>query len=251
LAAEKATALVIRTTDWSETSRIATLFTRELGKVRVVAKGARRLKSNFDSALDLLTACSIVLLRKSSGNLDLLTEAQVVERFHKLRGDLQALYAAYYIAELLSEWTQDYDPHPVLFDEALETLRELGTRGGGDEGPATGVRLARFELIMLRELGYGPVLEYCAACGQRRLGQKLAFSPSAGGVLCSSCQPSHRDRRALSLKAWEALRELGQATDAWKKPWSPAVRAEIRRVLGDYITYLMGKPPRLLSYLGK
>src|SRR6266568_2616662 len=102
MAAEKAQALVVRTTDWSESSRIATLWTRELGKVRVVAKGARRLKSNFDSALDLLTVCSIVLLRKSSGSLDLLTEAQVVERFPQLRTDLPALYAAYYVAELLT-----------------------------------------------------------------------------------------------------------------------------------------------------
>src|SRR5262245_23547782 len=124
---EKATALVLRTTDWSETSRIATLWTRELGKVRVLAKGGRRLKSNFESALDLLTVCSIVLLRKSSGSLDLLTEAQVVERFPRLRQDLQALYAAYYVAELLADWTEDYDPHPALFDEARETLRTLGT----------------------------------------------------------------------------------------------------------------------------
>src|SRR5438132_14275147 len=115
MAAEKAMALVIRTADWSDTSRIATLWTREFGKVRVLAKGARRLKSNFDSALDLLSVCSIVLLRKSSGNLDLLTEAQVVRRFPQLRADLPALYAAYYVAELLSEWTQDYDPHPALF----------------------------------------------------------------------------------------------------------------------------------------
>src|ERR1700732_5645823 len=102
MAAEKATALVLRTVDWSETSRIATLWTREFGKVRVLAKGGRRLRSNFESALDLLTVCSIVLLRKSSGGLDLLTEAQVVERFPRLRTDLAALYAAYYVAELLA-----------------------------------------------------------------------------------------------------------------------------------------------------
>src|SRR4051812_37983510 len=106
---EKATALVIRNTDWSETSRISTLWTRELGKVRCLAKGGRRLKSNFESALDLLSVCGIVLLRKTSGSLDLLTEAQVQERFPKLRGDLGALYAAYYVAELLGDWTEDYD----------------------------------------------------------------------------------------------------------------------------------------------
>src|ERR671936_2566452 len=116
---EKATALVLRTTDWSETSRIATLWTREFGRVRVLAKGGRRLKSNFESALDLLTVCSIVLLRKSSGSLDLLTQAQVVRRFPQLPTDLAALYAAYYIAELLADWAEEYEPHPALYEEAL------------------------------------------------------------------------------------------------------------------------------------
>src|SRR6266850_7936061 len=145
--AEKAQALVLRTTDWSESSRIATLWTREFGKVRVLAKGGRRLKSNFETALDLLTVCSIVFLRKSSGSLDLLTEAQVLQRFPRLRADLPALYAGYYLAELLADWTEDYDPHPVLFDEALSTLHDLGST----EVP-TGPRLARFELVLLREL---------------------------------------------------------------------------------------------------
>ena len=142
MAAEKAQALVLRTTDWSETSRIATLWTREFGKVRVLAKGGRRLKSNFESALDLLTVCSIVLLRKSSGSLDLLTEAQVVQRFPRLRTDLAALNAGYYVAELLADWTEDYDPHPVLYDEALATLGDLG-----ETKATTGPRLARFEQL--------------------------------------------------------------------------------------------------------
>src|SRR5260370_11628425 len=129
MAAEKALGLVVRTTDWSETSRIATVWTREFGKVRVLAKGGRRLKSNFESALDLLTLCSIVLLRKSSGTLDLLTEAQVVQRFPQLRRQLPAFYAATYVAELLGEGTEDYDPHPALFDEAGRTLQALGTAG--------------------------------------------------------------------------------------------------------------------------
>src|SRR5262249_32979263 len=138
VATEKATGLVLRTTDWSETSRIATLWTREFGKVRALAKGGRRLRSNFESALDLLTVCSIVLLRKTSGGLDLLTEAQVVQRFPRLSTDLPALYAGYYVAELLSDWTEDYDPHPRLFDEARKTLQALGT-----PGVPTGPRHAR------------------------------------------------------------------------------------------------------------
>src|SRR5437588_8419409 len=250
MAAEKATALVLRTTDWSETSRIATLWTREFGKVRVLAKGGRRLKSNFESALDLLTVCTIVLLRKSSGSLDLLTEARVVKRFPQLRTDLAALYAGYYIAELLSEWTEDYDPHPILFAEALDALETLGTGPRQGEKPATGLRLARFELVLLRELGYSPTLEPCVACKTPVAGIGLAFSAAAGGVLCRACQAGQRERRPLGQQTWQALRALQESGDAWQREWSPAARAEIRELLGQYVTYLMGRQPRLLPYLG-
>src|SRR5207244_10092546 len=104
---EKAKGIVVRTTDWSETSRIPTLFTREFGKVRALAKGGRRLKSNFDVAFDLLTVCRIVFIRKGNGGLDLLTEARLEEQFPMLRRNLPALYAGYYVAELLADGTQD------------------------------------------------------------------------------------------------------------------------------------------------
>lgn len=252
MAAEKALALVLRTTDWSETSRIATLWTREFGKVRVLAKGGRRLRSNFDNALDLLTLCSIVFLRKSSGGLELLTEAQVNERFPRLRDDLAALYGAYYVAELLSDWTEEYDPHALLFDEAIATLRDLGApRDETDKREPmveTGPRLMRFEAVFLRELGYGPALEACGGCGNEVDGSGLAFSAAAGGVLCRRCQPAQPDRRPLSAAAWEALRAF--ATEDWRRPWQAATRAELRQVLGQYLTWLRGRRPRLLPYLG-
>jgi DNA repair protein RecO (recombination protein O) len=246
---EKATALVLRTSDWSETSKIATLWTREFGKVRVLAKGGRRLKSNFEVALDLLTLCTIVLVRKTSGSLDLLTEAQVVRRFPLLSTDLPALYAGYYVAELLADWTEDYDPHPRLFDEALETLGALGSRD-----VATGPRLMRFELVLLQELGYSPALDTCAACGREappgRVKRSVAFSPAAGGIVCQACSAKQRQRRTLSPQAWQALKEFNKDAEAWRKERSPAVRAEIRQVLGEYVTYALGRQPRLLPYLG-
>ena len=134
------------------------LALNHVGRVRLLAKGGRRLKSSFESALDLLSVYSIVLLRKSSGGLDLLTEARVLRGFPHLRLDLQALYAAYYMAELLSDWTEDYDPHPALYDETLAALAELGAWNQN-------MRLARYECVLFGELGYGPSLEACAGCG--------------------------------------------------------------------------------------
>src|SRR5262249_23323438 len=240
-------ALVIRTADWSESSRIATLWTREFGKVRVLAKGGRRLKSSFEIALDLLTVCSIVFLRKSSGTLDLLTEAQVSQRFGRLATDLPALYGGYYLAELLSDLTQDYDPHPLLFDEALVTLASLG-----DETVPVGVRIARFEMVLLRELGYALALEACANCAKKVAPTHLVVSAAAGGVVCTSCQSRHRDKRPLSRATWELLRALesGESGQPAAARATTDVRGETRQLLNEYVTYLLGRRPRLVPYLG-
>jgi DNA repair protein RecO (recombination protein O) len=245
MSTEKAQALVIRTTDFSETSRIVTLWTRELGKVRALAKGGRRLRSNFECALDLLTVCDIVFIRKSSGTLDLLTEARLHERFEPLRHDLAALYGAYYVGELLDVWAQDYDAHPVLFDTAIEALRELG-KAEVLKGPC----VAHFELVLLRELGYGPALEACAGCSVEAEGRRLAFSAAGGGVLCRRCQGGQRDQRALAAATWQALRQLALPGEAWREVRDPVIRRDVRQLLDQYITYWLGRRPRLLPFLG-
>jgi DNA repair protein RecO (recombination protein O) len=253
MATEKAQGLVLRTTDWSETSRIATLWTRELGKVRVLAKGGRRLRSAFENALDLLTLCSIVLIRKSSGGLDLLTEAQVVQRFPRLGTHLPSLYAAYYVAELLDTWTQENDPHPALFDLAVETLRGLGGAVQETEPIRSGLWVLRFEMQLLSELGYCPVLEGCAGCGAapgEGTPGPILFSVAVGGLVCPACQVVQRDRQALSSAGLRLLRALGQPGEDWRRAGQEdRANTEVRRLLGQYVTYLQGRRPRMLTYL--
>lgn len=236
--AENAFGIVVRTHDWSETSRIAVIWTREFGKVRVLAKGGRRLNSAFETALDLLTVCSIVLIRKSSGGLDLLTEARAEERFAGLRTRLPALYAGYYVAELLGDGTQDYDPHPALFELSLDTLRKLAA--GGD---VAGL-VSAYELGWLGELGLKPVLDRCAGCG-RPVGEgwNLSLSPEAGGVVCPDCAAGHNDRRPMSRGAWETLDELTAGE-------LPAVDREVRQLLNHTVATALGRRPRLSGYLG-
>jgi DNA repair protein RecO (recombination protein O) len=272
MAAEKALAIVVRGTDWSETSRITTLFTREFGKVRALAKGGRRLKSNFDVAFDLLTVCQVMFLRKSSGGLDLLTEARMEEQFPALRQNLPVLYAGYYVAELLADGTQDYDPHPPLFDAAVETLRALGAadptpqppplsgekagflspspqRGGGWGVESCAAAVSAFELVWLRELGYSPRLDACAACGSEFVPQAgpVPYSPSAGGVLCPDCGPAAPDRRAVSPAALGSLRALAEGGAAPELP--AAARSEVRQLLGQTVSGVLGRRPRLLWYV--
>jgi DNA repair protein RecO (recombination protein O) len=244
--AEKATALVLRVVEWSETSSIVTLLTREFGKVRGLAKGARRPKGPFESALDLLSTCQVVFLRKSSDALDLLTEAKLQRRFRPRAKDLSCLYAGYYVAELLDDLTDDYDPHPDVFDAAQQTLAGLAS---GDT-PAS-LLVLRFELATLAALGHMPSLADCAECGQPvDRGGRVAFGMLSGGVLCRQCRPGKAQVASLSPRALEILAQFADsASDAWRQPADRAALGEVRGLLNSYIAHLLGHRPAMHAYL--
>ena len=161
MSTEKSEAIVIRQADFSESSRVVTFFTRDLGKISTVAKGVRRLKGPFEAAIDLLAVCQIVFIRKSSTSLDILTEAQRVSRFKPHAKCLTSLYGGYYIAELLSSLTEEYDPHPLLFDEAVTALGRLSGQ------PDWKMSLLRFDFAILREIGQLPAFDECVAWAAR------------------------------------------------------------------------------------
>jgi len=247
MSSEKATAIVLQVVEFSETSSVLTLFTREFGKIRGLAKGARRPKGPFDAALDLLCLCRIVFLRKSSDALDLLTEAKLERRFRPRGRDLSSLYAAYYVAELLSELTDEYDPHPPLFDAAQETLRALST-----EGSIAAVVL-RFEMTALRVLGHLPSLSACAECGTRvEPAGRLAFGQLAGGVLCDNCRPGKRQVISVSAGVVRALARFADLdSEAWRRiELDQRTKGELRGVLNHYLSHLLGRRPKLHNYLG-
>ncbi len=240
-------AIVLRTYDVFETSTVATVFTREIGKVSGLAKGARRLKSPMQGGLDLLAISDIVLLHKGTDALDLIIEASPQERFESLRRDLAALYAGYYIAELLSDLTDLHDPHPRLFDAAMVTLRHLG------DPILRQRRLFRFELACLRELGLMPAIDHCAHCGELvdASGDAFAFGLATGGVICPACRPGQPHVATLSGVTLGAIRALAEPGSAWRKlALTPAASATIRATLGAVISHAIGRKPRLLPYLG-
>lgn len=245
MASEKTTAIVLRVIDFSETSAVVTLFTRDFGKISALAKGAYRPKGPFESALDRLAVVRIVFLRKSSDALDLLTEAKLERRFRGGARELSRLYAGYYIAELLLELTDGGDPHLDLYAAADKALLAL-------EGPAdvAGVIL-RFELAALQTLGHMPAIDECVSCGASLAGlPRVAFGQLAGGVLCPRCRPGQRQVVSISSDALAVLRQFAAAEGEIESlELQRNVRGELRGVMNHYLAHLIGHKPRMHDYL--
>lgn len=249
MSTEKTPALVIRQADFSNTSRVVTFMTREFGKVACVAKGAKRLKSPFDAALDLLTHCGIVFIHKTSGALDILTEASFVHRFKPYAGELNCLYAGYYIAELLDSLTEPHDPHHRLFDETVPLLTRL------EETPNWRRVVLRFELLILEETGQLPSFDACALCGRL-----LEDDPPAAtvfirsGFICPTClnDATAEDgvSRPVSAGTAHILRVFSEDSNTWQDlPVTSAQAREVRALMNSLIAQTLGKRPRMHGYL--
>lgn len=246
MSSEKTEAVVIRLADFSETSRVVTFFSRDWGKISVIAKGAKRLKGPFEAALDLLTHCRIVFLRKSSSSLDILTEAQVIKRFRPQAGNLNSLYGGYYIAELLSSLTEEYDPHVTLFEETIEALRRLS------EQADPRLAILRFEVVLLREIGQMPQLDECAACGRPLKDRKdVALWVSQGGLICQECQHAEYRQNRIQAGTVAVLRQLaGESHAALDRLAVSADQfGELRQFTTSAISHVLGRRPKLLRYL--
>jgi DNA repair protein RecO (recombination protein O) len=237
VAAEKSLAIVIRTIPFGETSSVVSIYCREFGKLRALAKGAWRPKSSFDGGLDLLSTSQVLVIRKSSGGLDLLTEASLESRF-RVGTSLAAVLGGLHVAELLDVLTADADPQPELFDVAHATVRRLSD-WRGDESPIASI-LLRAEMAILKIVGHAPETGLCVECrGPLPSAGRTPFGLLAGGTLCLNCRGGRRAVASLSTAALAALRGRGETP--------PAAAAEARGVIAGYLAHLLGNPTRVAN----
>jgi len=246
-----ADALVLRTVDFSESSRVVTLYTRQFGKIEALAKGGRRLKGPFESSLDMLARIAVTYIAKRGDVLDLLTESKLLRRFRVRSSNVAGTLGGYYVAELVNSFTALGDPMPALYDLTVKVLRQL------EEGTLVMRTLARFEGRLLQLLGHAPSFWNCVQCGEpvprvpvpRVPNHRVVFGMLDGGVLCSDCLPGHQQTVSATveaLDAWEALVDPLDRSEAWKHfPIDRQTSREIRRLANQYVCCLLGKKPRL------
>lgn len=238
------TAVALRVFDYGETSQILHLFTRELGRVHGIAKGAKRLKGAFRGGVDALTlGRAQVYARRGGAELRVIGSFDAVENFPGLRERLPRFHAAAHVAAILLGFTQEEQPQPELFDLTASALRLID--GAGDD--AADAYCVGFEAMALRAAGFGPELTRCAECG--RVARNVAtarLSALRGGLLCSQCRGS--DARAPELTGDElvALQSLsaGPLVDAVVAASAPGTRRALRDALDRWSETLLDRPLR-------
>ena len=222
--------IVLKTHALGDTSRIVSVYTRDHGLRKFVAKGARKTPSRFGYALEPLSRSRFVFYLKADRDLHLLSKAEVVDALGSRLADLSRLAHAQAALELVDRLVWGEEPHARLYTLLTQALE------GCDHAPLAAlpaVTLA-FQLQLASELGYRPRLDQCAVDGQP-VSQRRAFSPARGGLLCDRCAAREGGVVFLSPEALASLalllsRPLLEAGEYVELPRA----GELLRVIEDF-----------------
>ncbi|WP_408006820.1 DNA repair protein RecO [Pseudalkalibacillus sp. A8] len=242
----KSEAIVIRTSDYGESNKVVTVYTKDFGKLGIMARGAKKTKSRLSSVSQLFTHGHF-LIQKGSG-LGSLSQGEIINTFRGIKQDIFKTAYAAYMVELLDKSTEDNQASPALFEFLKLSLTYL------DEGIDPDILKAIFEMKMLRLSGVGPQVDRCVLCGRKE--GISAFSIAEGGFLCVQCKYSDpkalgltpKTARLLNLIYYMDLSRLGNVSV--KEETKQALNKILTTYLDEY-TGIRLKSKRFLDQLQK
>lgn len=227
----KVDAIVLRHGEMGEADRILTVYSREQGKLRVIAKGARKLASRKAGHIEPFSRVQMVLAR--GRDLWILTQVDTLDAFSSLRKSLAGIGLASYVVELLDKFTYDEAATPGLYSLLLDTLRRIDK----EEDPYIALRY--FEIHLLAALGFQPELKQCVRCDAVIQPEDQYFSTMFGGVLCPNCGGTDTSARQVSMDALRYFRHMQRSNYAEStRAKIPAnTRRELENILQQQLTY--------------
>jgi DNA repair protein RecO (recombination protein O) len=239
----RAEAVVLKAFDYGEADRILTVFGAQQGKFSALAKGVRRTKSRMSGHLDLFTRSTMLVA--TGRQLDIVTQAETIESFSALRGDLQRVSSAHYAAELVDNFLAERLTSYPVYALTVGTLRRLSAMED------LGLVLRAFEMQLLALTGYRPQLHRCLSCGELVQQQVNYFSPQLGGVLCGQCGSADRAAPEISVSALKVLRNLQTNEEGMLRVGglSAELHRELESRLQEYIIYRLERRPRSIRVL--
>ena len=192
-------AVVLKSFPYSETSTIARIFTFGYGKITVIAKGARRLKSPFGSTLEPMNIIKIHFYNKTTRDIQLLKDANFLQTQEKLRTNLARMTVGLTAVEILDKTSRDYDTNPILFRLIKAVITNLDNSGTNEL-----ILFWFFQLQLLINLGFKPLLRLCSSC--KNMLKKAVFDHKQGSLTCDIC--AENTGTVINYESLQLLRKL-------------------------------------------
>jgi len=194
MATFKTKGIILKRSNLGEADRILTIYTKDFGKIKVVGKGIRKIKSKLAGNLELF--CLDDLMIAEGRNLDIVCGAVTEKCFYNLRNDLKATHTAYYLSDVIDKLSDEEEPHKEVYELLDDLLSEIN-------GENAAILLPFFEIKFLSEMGYKPELFHCVICKGKIQNGKNYFDFNEGGLVCEEC---NKNQISISEKAIKLLR---------------------------------------------
>jgi DNA repair protein RecO (recombination protein O) len=237
--------VVLRRQNLGEADRLTTIYTLHHGKLRLVAKGVRRLHSRKAGHLEPFTRVALLIAR--GRDLDIITQAETIEDYLTLQTDLERLGYASYLVELLDRFTvEEGEENQAQYRLLLDAMGRLAQKKAD---PAAVILY--FELRLLELVGYRPELFQCVGCGSEIRPENQYFTFLHGGVICPTCAEEKRQLTSLSLPVLKVLRHFQRSnfTIASTPQIPPELFDNVDQLMEGYINYLLERQLNVPAFL--
>ncbi len=237
-------AIVLKTFDFRETSRIAHFYTRRQGKVRGVMKGIRKDPRKFGSSVERFSENDIVYYEYRRSDLHLISQCDLKNFFFPIRQDLDKALAAHYILDLVGAMMPPEEKNVQVYDLMLDFLNAL------ERASDIHALVHFFQIKLLLLSGFKPHLDTCVKC-RRQVTAQARFSPGEGGLLCRDCRVYDPQIHPVSQGAIASILHVE------KNPWARClrlkltkrVREELKYTLNTFLVYHLGRRLKSARYV--
>lgn len=224
---EKAEAVVLKTLNHGDTSKIITLYSKEFGRLKLIAKGVRAPKSKALGLFQPIRHLQVIYYSKANSGLQMFKSGELINGYFGLENDFDRLTLALVVIELLDRSVEDEEPHPKLFQLLTTTLSRLS-----DQETTAAEAYWFFHLQLLQELGFRPHIEHCSVC---REPLRSGGSQGLGGshLECVKCHQPGPDSIFVSGAVLQVVQNI--LTTPEGKIEKPKLSAIERRSLWDFL----------------
>ncbi|GJL78361.1 MAG: DNA repair protein RecO [Nitrospinaceae bacterium] len=194
--------IVLRSINLSETDKLVTFMTEHFGRVKCVAKAARKIKSKFIGSLEPMSYVHLIYFGKESQTLHRLNNADIIQSFQAVREDFQKLYTGIYMNELVDAMAPEGHQEIKVFQLLLDSLEALQDQNNRE------LLCRMFEIRLLSLSGYRPELNHCTVCKSTRVNGWVGFSYNRRGIVCGTCMKSNGSEIKFTTGTWNYLKKM-------------------------------------------